>query len=145
MNDPDFEGMEGALVALLLASDLVRGKVGKRVHSPALPQGAQLPALVIRVISGDDDYTHKGPDELAERRVQIDAWAKTKAEARSAARAVRKLLSGFRGAVDVAGQVVELGPIFAAGDRDLFEGEAPDRRIGRSQDFTVWAREPDPT
>jgi hypothetical protein len=58
-------------------------------------QGADLPRVVLTMISGSDGVAHDGPTLLVERRVQVDCYAGTYAGARDLADAIRRALVGI--------------------------------------------------
>ena len=129
--------MEEAIINRLLATAGVTALVGTRVYPGVRTQGAALPALVFNRISGVRDYTMIEASGQVESRVQIDAWAASYAAAKTLARAVRASLSGIAGTYSG----VEVQGVFLDGERDSFEGEAPDRLYRVSMDFNVWAVE----
>jgi hypothetical protein len=129
--------MEEAIINRLLATAGVTALVGTRVYPGARTQGSSLPALVFNRISGVRDYTMTEASGQVESRVQIDAWAVSYAAAKTLARAVRACLSGIKGTYSG----VAIQGVFLDGERDTFEGEAPDRIYRVSMDFNVWAVE----
>lgn len=133
--------MEEAIIALLLANDGVIQIVANRLTPGVRPQRGVLPCLVFNKIDGGQDVTHAGANGQTDSRVQIDSYAATYAEAKAAARAVRLALNGYRGTVTVKGGAIPLQGVFLDSDRDLFEGEDPDKVFRVSQDFKVWAEE----
>jgi len=48
-----------------------------RAHKGRLPDKRTLPALVVQVIAGSNEYTLEGDDGLRRRLVQIDAYSTT--------------------------------------------------------------------
>lgn len=129
--------MEEAIINRLLATAGVTALVGTRVYPGTRRQGSPLPALVFNRISGVRDYTMVEPSGLVESRVQIDAWASEWLGAKTLARAVRASLSGIKGTFSG----IEVQGVFLDGERDTFEGEAPERLYRVSMDFNVWAVE----
>lgn len=138
----DTPTMEQAVIAALLANDAVTAHAGRRVYPLIRPQDSAMPALVFTTISSQPDATHDGATGLSESRIQLDAYAATYAAAKGLARAVRGVLHQFAGDVEVDGGTVTLQGVFQDGERDLFEGEAPERIFRVSLDFNVWAVEP---
>jgi len=53
---------------------------GGRVHYARMPQTPAYPALVITIVSSDEQYSDEGHAGIAEYRVQIDAWGETRAD-----------------------------------------------------------------
>lgn len=118
--------MEKQLVQILAASPGVPGNV----HWGARPEGESLPGLVLNVISDQSGHTQEGPDGLSMSRVQVDVYATSFPEAKSAARAIRRALDGY-GAGDIQG-------IFRLSERDSStEGKGGKRTFRCSQDFEI--------
>lgn len=88
--------MKIELRALALANAPIAGLVGTRVDWNILPQGAALPALILRGVNGDPDYAMAGPTGLCESFVIAESWGETYAAADAVTRAVEALFSGFR-------------------------------------------------
>ena len=90
--------MEEALKALLAATAGVTALApAARINWGARAQGAALPALVLNVISDVEEYTLQAGDGLFRARVQADCYAVTTLQAKQLSRAVRAVLSGYRG------------------------------------------------
>lgn len=130
--------MEEALVDLLLADAGVAAAAGNRVWWNRAPQGrVETPYVVLRRISGQRDYHMAAPSGLVESRVQFDSYGKDYAAAKTTARAVQAVVSGYRG---TAGGTVFQG-IFIDTERDLPDAETPgavDRLHAVSFDATIW-------
>jgi len=89
--------MEEALRAVLRSSAAVIDLVPpERINWGDHPQGIGDPYVVLNVISGAEGMTLKGPDGLAEARVQIDCYGSSYAAAKSLSRAVVGHLHGYR-------------------------------------------------
>ena len=58
--------------------DRLKALAEGRVHYVRMPQKPTLPALVITLVSSDEQYADRGHAGIAEYRVQLDAWAKTR-------------------------------------------------------------------
>lgn len=131
------EGLHAKLLAVGAVTALIGTGDAARLYPLVLPQQGELlfPALTYQRISAPRDSTHDGPEGLVRARVQIDAWARTFAEAKRLADAVRLALDGFKGH---AGDVV-VDRMYLDGDRDFFEGDAQLYRV--TQDWFVWHRE----
>lgn len=127
--------MEEAITAILLAaSDL---GAGDRIHWVRRPQSeSEFPAVVLTRVSGRDDYATDGPVGLKQSRLQIDVYAATYAGGKAVARAIKAVLSGYRGTS--AGTVIQ--GIFCLNERDLGDadpgGANPLIRI--STDYEIW-------
>lgn len=97
--------MEEALTALLASV-----ASGRRYWVRA-PQDAQLPYVVLNVISAPRDYHTRGPSGYVQSRVQCDCYGSTYSAAKTTARALRAATSGIRGD-DIQG-------VFIESERDL--------------------------
>lgn len=90
--------MEDELRALLTASAAVTAVVpAGRINWGSHPQGAGKPYIVLTLIGGAEGLTQQGSDGLETGRAQIDCYGQTYGAAKTAARAVTKLLHGHRG------------------------------------------------
>ena len=116
-----------------LAEDLgVAALAAGRVFTEVLPQGGAVPAVVFNQVAGDDDVALDGPTGVGSFRVQVDAWAKTRADATALGLAVRAALAGHSGAA--AG--LEVQAVFLLTERWDFDSETSLYRT--SQDYEVW-------
>ncbi len=123
----------GKYLRLLLTSDAgVAALAGSRVYTEVLPQSPTVPAAVFTEVAGGDDYALDGPTGAGSRRVQVDAWAKTRAEATELALALQAVLSGHTGA---AGGL-EVEGVFLLNERWDFDPTTGLYRTG--QDYEVW-------
>jgi hypothetical protein len=130
--------MEEAFRALLAGYAAVTALVpATRIAWDSAPQGAGLPLIVLRVVSGVDEAHMQGPNRMPEYRVQVDCYALTAASARQVARAVKDRLHFYRGG-DFLG-------VFHAGTRSGREGGSneADRPFFVGMDFTLTWRETD--
>lgn len=90
--------MEEALKALLAATAGVTAIApAARINWGARAQGLALPAVVLNVISDAEEYTLQSRDGLSRGRVQVDCYGETYAQSKQLSRAVRAVLSGYRG------------------------------------------------
>ena len=123
----------GKYLRLVLTTDArVAALAADRVFTEVLPQSPAVPAVVFTEVAGDEDYALDGPTGTSSRRVQIDAWAKTRAEATSLGLAVKGALSGHAGAA--AG--LDVQSVFFLTERWNFDAETALYRT--SQDYEVW-------
>lgn len=85
--------MDEALVARLVAVPAISAIVDDRVswfeRPPADGTGAALNAIVLTEITPGRNWTHDGPTELDEPRIQFDCWAEKPSVALALARAVQ--------------------------------------------------------
>lgn len=96
--------------------------VPSRVHWLVRPQGSAIPAVVLTMVSRTPSYTMDGADGLQFSRVQVDVFASTYSEAKTAARAVETRVSGYSGTTGST----EFQLIQIDGERDIFEAGAND-------------------
>lgn len=117
---------------VLVADAGVASLAADRVYTEVLPQSPAVPAVVFTEVSGDEDLALDGPTGARARRLQVDSWANTRAEATSLGLAVRSVLAGHDGAAE--GLVVE--SVFLVTERWDFDAETALYRT--SQDYEVW-------
>jgi len=123
----------GRYLRMVLTGDAgVAALAADRVYTEVLPQSPTVPAVVFTEVAGDEDYALDGPTGASSRRVQIDSWAKTRAEATALGLAVKGALAGHAGAaagLDVQG-------VFFLTERWDFDPETALYRT--SQDYEIW-------
>jgi hypothetical protein len=118
---------------MLLTGDAgVAARAADRVYTEVLPQAPTVPAVVFTEVAGEDDVALDGRTGASSRRVQIDSWAKTRAEATALGLAVKSALADHVGAA--AGLSVD--GAFLLTERWDFDAETSLYRT--SQDFEVW-------
>jgi len=123
----------GQYLRMILTSDAgAAALAGDRVYTEVLPQAPVVPAVVFTVVAGGDDVALDGPTGASSRRVQVDAWAKTRAEATSLALAVKTALAGRAGGA--AG--FDIQGAFLLSERWDFDSETLLFRT--SQDWEIW-------
>lgn len=125
------EGLEAKIFTALTSAAPVAALVAKRVFPDMLPQETQLPALVVTVISDVSESTLDGAqaDALASARVQVDAYALTRAQARAVGEAVKN-------AMDLRTAGVGGFDCWFASSGNLFDDATQHYRI--RMDFNVW-------
>lgn len=117
--------MEEALTALLLDHAPLQALLGGRVHWLVQPRDAAgFPYLNLQVVSDPHLYHMAGSSTLRRTRVQADIRAETYAGAKTVARGLNALLSGYRGVHAGVG----FQGIFVGGARDLSERTAGGER-----------------
>lgn len=130
--------MEEALIALILDDGGVTHLMGTSVWWGRAPQASTTyPRVVLRKVSGIPDYHLQGPSGLEMSRVQVDCYGATYTSAKASARAVRAVLSGYRGAV--SGRRLQGG--FIGAERDLPNEEdasGAQNLFAVSFDVTIW-------
>jgi hypothetical protein len=131
--------MEEALIGQLLASSSLAALVAARVYPARRPQASDLPAVVLTRVDGVRQYADEGPIDLVQSRVQLDCWARTYAEAKAVARAVRDALLDLEG---VYGGV-EFQASHLEAERDFAEDGANQAEYLHRVvlEFLVWHRE----
>lgn len=128
--------MEESLRSLLIADAGIIAVVGSRVTWGERPRGSALPSIVLHLIDGMPEYVMQGEAGLFRSMVQADCWAKTYAEAKSAARATKAVLSGYSGEFN---GIVFRG-IFVESERDLSDDgtESDDQLFRISIDLQLY-------
>jgi len=127
--------IEEGLVTFILADTTIAGKIVDRLYGKILPQKPTFPAMVYARISGERMFATEGETGLADGRFQIDCYASGLKDARELAAAVRKRLSGYKGA---AGSE-KINGSFLENDQDLYESAIKAHRV--QMDFSVWYNE----
>jgi hypothetical protein len=128
--------MEEDLRSQLLGNAGLAALVSRRITWVTRPQGSELPAVVLQMVSGGRDYTTQGIMPLTGALVQIDCWGGSYQSAKLLSRAViaalETLATPFQGA-------------FVENERDSFErGDGPKTTTGPSDyyrsslDVRVW-------
>lgn len=121
----------------LLSASGVSSLVGERVVWGELPDASALPSISLWTMASNPDYTMDGANGLERRRVQVDCWALTLAEAKALDGAIAALVDGYRGTVgstDLQGSFI----VNRSEDRDPAIG-APAQRYARARlDLLVW-------
>lgn len=128
--------MEKAFVALLLGSEAIAAIVDDRIYPVTRPQGSATPCIVFNGLSPEQVMTTTGKANLAGKRVQVTAYAKTYPDVKAIEVAVNDRLIGFAG---VVGDVEFQGIFENGGGGDGFEHAAPDRLFRVTTDYLVWA------
>lgn len=128
-----------ALRSWALTKSEITDLCGSRWYPDVMPQGATLPAVVVEIISSDEEGSLDPNDGvgLTHARVQIDAVATRRAAANALANAIRNLLRRFRGNM---GGVFVCGVSVVGGLRtDTVElGEGSDERYRlASRDYLI--------
>ena len=128
---------EDALRAHLLADPMIATLVGDRIEPAPLTEGSKLPAITFQDVSTVRQARHfEGVGSLAQARIQLDIWTKTRIEARNLFELVRIRVDGKSG--NVAGFEVQLFQI-ELGPRDFYEADVKLRRV--STDVMVFHTE----
>lgn len=104
-----------------------------RIYPIVLPQGVAKASIVYTKISGEGDYTMRGPTGYARPRFQIDAWAPGPSPdvAASLANLIKDALDGFTGAIGSGANAVFVQGVFCAGEREDYDDTAEMFRVSR--------------
>lgn len=123
----------GRYLRRLLRDDSAVGALAAgRIYSEVLPQNGAVPAVVFNEVAGDSDASLDGPTGIRSRRVQVDSWARTRAESSELSLAVRGALDGHSGGA--AG--LEVQSAFHLFERWDLDAQASLYRT--SQDYEIW-------
>ena len=123
----------GQYIRLVLTADAgVFALVGARVYSETMPQSPDLPLVVYGQSARLDDQALDGPTGVQRLVVQVDSWAKTRAEATALGAAVVAALSGHSGAADG----LSVQGVFLGSERWDYEPEVDLYRT--AHDYEVW-------
>ena len=88
--------MQNAFRAILKGAQTVTDICGERIDWGARLQGDSYPAIAMHLIGDTAGHTLAGSDGLWRGRVQIDCFATDYADAAALAKAVGKVLDGYR-------------------------------------------------
>lgn len=134
--------IELALRSLLLANTRVATLVQSRVYPVHLPQAPVYPAITYQVITGASEYSHDGPSQLANLRVQFDLYAGSHVSVLQLRNAVMQALSGTSGVY--GSPPVRIQGVFRTMEVDAYEQqlERSGPRVWRKTlDFNLWFTE----
>lgn len=134
--------IELALRSLLLENTRVATLVQSRVHPVHLPQAPVYPAITYQVVTGASEYSHDGPADLANLRVQYDLYAADHLGVLTLRDALMHALSGAKGFY--GSPPVEVQGVFRTMETDAYEQQL--ERSGptvwrKTLDFNVWFTE----
>jgi hypothetical protein len=120
---------------------LVQGNAAVSAIAPTggyfaqLPKDYKLPSWTYQTVSDPADYVLSGPMTQAERRVQIDCYGATAADAILLANAIDALLSGFTGTLTDP-DATHVQGIFRDNMLDFFDTDS--RTPRRMLDYKIW-------
>lgn len=128
--------IEEALKGLLVANAGINAVVAGRVYPVTHPQGASLPAVVYRRVSGQRVGQHVTASGLAHPRFQFECIATTYAAAKGLANLVRVALDHYTGVPSL----VHVDAILVENEIDGFNFETDEGAITFSVyiDAVVW-------
>ena len=93
------------IFSLLSQNSSINALIGTRIFPVLLPERATLPAVTYQVISMKPQYELQNRVNVTNLRLQIDAWAETYADAKSAVSAIVAVLDNFSGTLPDSTQV----------------------------------------
>lgn len=102
-----------------------------RIFPVVLPQGVAKASIVYTKISGEGDYTMRGPTGYARPRFQIDAWAPTIDAASTLANAIKDRLDGYSGVMGSGANEVVVQGVFIAGEHEDYDDIVRMYSVGR--------------
>src|SRR5579872_2817870 len=127
--------LEQALFIKLTGDSTVNGMVSGRVYPLLAPEPPTYPFIAYTVVS-QTRYSAMGADiSPRRRRVQVDCYGKTAADARNLAAAVENALVRFQGTVSWTGGSLVIEDIYQTGLTDLFDFET--RKFKRAVDLDI--------
>lgn len=119
---------EQAFRDLLIGDAAIIAIASSRVAWGVRPQESAIPAITLTVASRVERYVQTGRVTLQAIRVQVDCWAATALAAKTLAKEVRQLLSGYRGG--------DFDGIFLDSANDVpREGTAVEKIYGSTADY----------
>ena len=127
--------------SMLVADTNVSGVVSSRIHADVLPQRCVFPAIAYEIIDTTPNEHLSGIVDLSRARIQIDCYAKTRADANSLADKVRLAIEKKTAGTYSSQYIVEINLV--SGEQFFVEQpkEGTDKRVfGTSQDFYVHYR-----
>lgn len=124
--------LEQALVHALGDHGGLTALVGTGIYPLMVPQGAALPAVTYRRVSGERVHAMVDDPGLAYPRIQVDAWGATYASAKAVADQVIDCLQRWSGTVET----VIVQDTYFSGDMDIYDPETERWQV--SMDFIVW-------
>jgi hypothetical protein len=122
-------------------SQLVQGTTAVSAIAPVggfygqLPKGQALPSWSFIFVSDNPIYTLDGPNPLTNRRLQLDCYGNTGAEAITLGTVVDNALSGYTGTLADPDATVVQG-CFRSNLIDFFDYES--RTFRRMLEYSIW-------
>jgi hypothetical protein len=122
--------------------ELVQGDAGVSAiaatggFNAQLPPDFVLPTWTYAVVSDPTDYLLSGPETLAPRRIQVDCYGSTAADAISLAKAIDLVASGYRGTLTDPDATVVQG-CFHTNTLDFFDTGS--RSFRRMLEYLIWS------
>jgi len=136
---------------LLLSKSAITSLVGNRVFPSYVPQkNAAWPCITYTIVSNNSAHHLQGGAGYAERRLQVDVYAKTEESRDNVVEALRNQLQGFpaAGTSGTIGAGTVVTSIVYKGSRDLYESDQEKGDVGyfrNSTDYWIRFQESAPT
>lgn len=132
--------IEQALVTLVQGDTDVSAIASTGGFFAQLPKGQALPSWTYTNVAGPIDYTLTGSCRLGYRRIQIDCYGNTAADAISLAAAIDAVLNGYSGTVSTTSSpITTLAVIKACFRVSLHDFFDPDSRTYRRMlEYELW-------
>lgn len=127
--------LEEAIYGRLAAVSGVTDIVSTRIYPSLLPQGATLPAVTYRRVSGVPERAMGSDAGVARVRMEVDAWASSYSGVKALRDAVVAALKRFTGTV--SGETIDA--TYQLNELDRYEDDLKIHRV--MMDFEVWHRE----
>jgi hypothetical protein len=105
---------------------------GQRVRPMLLPEGSDMPAIVYLVVATSPLTSMDGVNALQMKRFQIDCYGKNAPQAKALAKAVHRLLDGFKGTLSEGSEIQSCLP-----NQDIDEFEYDPQLYRVACDFNV--------
>jgi hypothetical protein len=132
--------LEAGLVSTIQADPTVAALCPVGGFAMQLPPDQTLPSWRHVSISEQTDYLLSGPDSLRMRRIQIDCYGNTAAEAISLASAIDAVLSQLKRVTLPDSDATRVEGVFRSNLIDFFDDAA--RSYRRMVEYTVWYFQP---
>jgi hypothetical protein len=127
--------IEQGLVQLVQAHPAVSGIAAQGGFFATLPQNYTLPSWTYTVVSDSTDYLLSGPNGVGSRRIQIDCYALSAADAIRLAKAIFDQLNGYHGILPDP-DATQVQGCFHSMTLDFFDVDS--RTYRRMLEFEIW-------
>lgn len=131
--------IEHALRSLLINDSEITEYVGERIYYVQAVQEVQPPYIVITKVSAPRVHSHDGYSNLANPRIQFSVLTETYHEAKLIARAIQRILQGYRG----VSEDVHIQMCLYMNEVDMFEEQSGLYHV--AVDYEIFHREMIPT
>lgn len=131
------------VVELLKEEPTISARSGDRIYPVEWPDAPEFPLIIVQRVGGRGETTNQGEAGIEQARVQIDVYSnKGYADMAAIARAVRRLLHGFKGGPKAAPCVIDRSECINAMDQPVPRSERAGPRLRRrTLEFIIWNRE----